>query len=321
MSRYCIGIDLGGTFIKFCLLDENYRASEIFQLPTPVDQGASGVIQQMTTGARQLMLKVAKGDIIGVGIGSPGPLKISQGIVIAVPNIPGLENCPMRDLMARELGIAAVMENDANAAAYGEFIAGAGKGAHNMVMLTLGTGVGSGIIIDGKVMQGAHEIGGEIGHMIVQPQGGEECGCGQSGCLERYCSATFLAARAQRLVEQGQPSLLAEVLKKKERLDARDINEAAKAGDALAATVWDEAMRYLAYACVNIARTLDPDEIVLAGGLVNAGEDLMVPLRKHYEALHWSLTKVLTPIVIAKLGSDAGVIGAAGVAWAKFGPK
>jgi glucokinase len=317
MSKYCIGIDLGGTFIKFGLLDEGYRASEIFQLPTPAKLGGQSVVEQMVKGAQQLVAKLPRGndDVVGIGIGSPGPLQISKGIVIASPNIPGMANCPIRDLVAEGAHLPTVLENDANAAAYGEFIAGAGKGAGDMVMLTLGTGVGSGIIIDGKVLHGAHEIGAEFGHMIVQP-GGEKCGCGQVGCLERYCSATFLALRAQRQVEQGRASLLAEVLKKNGRLDSRDVNAARKAGDALAGEVWDQAAQYLARACVSITRILDPDEIVLSGGLVNAGDDLMTPLLKYYHAMHWSLTKVLSPVLIATLGTDAGVIGAAGVAWA-----
>ncbi len=255
--------------------------------------------------------------MVGVGIGAPGPLEISRGVVVAMPNIPGMENCPLRDRVVEGVGLRAVLENDANAAAYGEFIAGAGKGTRDMVLLTLGTGVGSGIIIDGKVLHGTHEIGAEFGHMIVQPCG-EPCGCGQAGCLERYCSATFMAMRARRQVEQGRESILADVLRKTGQINSRDVQDARKAGDKLAAEVWDQAMMYLALACVNITRILDPDQIVLAGGMVNAGEDLMAPLRAHYQALHWSLTPIRSPVVIATLGSDAGVIGAAGVAWQTF---
>ena len=319
MSKWCIGIDLGGTFIKFGLLNEQLQPAEIFQLPTPTT-GAAAVVAQMIAGAKTLMdrHKLAPADVVGVGIGSPGPIRISEGIVIALPNIPGMNNVPLRDEVANGLGIQAVLENDANAAAYGEFIAGAGKGSGDMVMLTLGTGVGSGIIIGGKLLHGRHEIGGEFGHIIVQP-GGERCGCGQQGCLERYASATFMAQRAQRMIEiGGLQSSLKDVLAKTGTITSRDINDARKAGDALAARVWDEACQYLAQACVNICRIFDPDEIVLAGGLTQAGEDLLTPLRAHYERMHWTLTKPMTPVVIATLGSNAGAIGAAGVAWASF---
>ncbi|MCL2701124.1 MAG: ROK family glucokinase [Phycisphaerae bacterium] len=321
MSKYCIGVDLGGTFIKFCLLDEQRRASDIFQLPTPAT-GAKDVVAQMVAGSRQAIAKrgLSVSDIVGVGIGSPGPLKISEGIVIALPNIPGMDNLPLRDLVCKELGVPGVLENDANAAAFGEYICGAGAGHGDMVLLTLGTGVGGGIIIDGKVVQGSHEIGAEIGHVIVEP-GGEKCGCGQRGCLERYASATYIGQWATRLVREGRASSLKAVLDAGGTITAKDINEARKAGDALSTEVWDQAMRYLALGCVTIARMLDPDEIVLAGGMTKAGEDMMAPLRKHYADLHWTLTPALTKLEIAQLGNDAGTIGAAGCAWLRLGGK
>jgi len=321
MSKYCIGIDLGGTFIKFCLLDENLQASDIFQLPTPTT-GAKDVINQMVAGGRQLMTKrgLTANDVLGVGIGSPGPMKITEGVLISLANIPGMENVPLRDEVAKGIGIHGVLENDANAAAFGEYLCGAG-GTGDMVMLTLGTGVGGGIIIDGKVLHGAHEIGAEIGHMIIVPDG-EQCGCGQRGCLERYTSATYIAKWATRLIEQEKrQSSLKAILDSGKEINTRNINEARKAGDALAAEVWDKAMYYLAIGCINVARILDPEKIVLAGGLTGAGDDMMIPLRKHYQALHWKATPPLTTLEIAKLGNDAGTIGAAGVAWQHFGPR
>jgi len=322
MSKYCIGVDLGGTFIKFCLMDENRQASEIFQLPTPAT-GAKDVVAQMVAGGKQAMARrnLMPKDIVGVGIGSPGPLKISEGVVIALPNIPGMDNLPICRLVSEGLfGLPCVLENDANAAAYGEYACGAGKGKGDMVLLTLGTGVGGGIVVNGKVVQGHHEVGAEIGHIIVEP-GGELCNCGQRGCLERYASATFIGQWATRLVREGRSSSLQAVLDAGGTITAKDINEARKAGDALSAEVWDKAMRYLALGCVTIARMLDPDEIVLAGGMTKAGDDMMVPLRKHYEALHWTLTPPLTNLAIAELGNDAGTLGAAGVAWLRLAGK
>ena len=213
------------------------------------------------------------------------------------------------------LGLPALLENDANAAGLGEYICGAGKGGGDMVLLTLGTGVGGGIIVDGKVLHGLHEMGAELGHMIVQPEG-ELCNCGQRGCIERYCSATFLAQYAARLIKEGRPSLLETALKAKGEIDARDIVHASKAGDALATEVWDRATFFLALGCVNICRIFDPGRIVLAGGMTKAGEDLMAPVRRHFERLHWKLTKPMTEIALSTLGNDAGVFGAAGVAWA-----
>ncbi|MFB3893825.1 MAG: ROK family protein [Phycisphaerae bacterium] len=321
MARYCVGIDLGGSFIKVGLLREDRKALKPIDLPTP-QQGARSVADQMAAGARKVMEVhgVSVNEVVGVGIGSPGPLRMSEGVIIATPNIPGMANVPIRDMISKSLGLPAVLENDANAAGYGEFICSGEEGLRDLVFLTLGTGVGGGVVIDGRVLHGAHEIGAELGHMLVAP-GGELCNCGQRGCLERYSSATFLSLRAQRMVEEGKPSRLKEVLRKKGKLDSKDINETRKAGDELAAKVWDEAAYYLGVACVNISRILDPDEIVLGGGLANAGDDILLPVRKHFAAMHWKITEPLGRVELARLGNDAGFIGAAGVAWLAFGNK
>lgn len=318
MARQCIGIDLGGTLIKFGLLDEEGNPGKPFDLPTP-QGGGDAVVQQMIDGARKLMEKhkLARSDVAAVGVGSPGPLKMSEGIILATPNIPGMVNIPISAMISAALGIPMVLENDANAAGFGEYVALQKTGIRHMVFLTLGTGVGGGIVVDGKVVRGAHDIGAELGHMIVQPCG-EPCNCGQCGCLERYASATFMSLRAQRMVQDGAPSSLQETLKHKGKINSKDINEARKAGDALAKKVWDEAAMYLGIACVNIARMLDPDRIVLGGGLANAGDDILLPVREHFHRMNWKITPPETAVVLAKLGNDAGFIGAAGVAWQAY---
>jgi glucokinase len=314
MPKHYVGIDLGGTYIKFITLSQSLKPGKVLQLDTP--RGADAVIDQMVAGARQVieLNKLTRRDIGGVGVGAPGPLDFKRGVVIEMPNLPGFRNVAIRDRVARGLGIRAVLENDANAAGFGEYLCGAGKHKGDMVLLTLGTGVGGGIVIDGKVIRGAHGVGAELGHLIIVP-GGEPCGCGQRGCLERYCSATFIAQRAGKLVKSGRRSTLKKVLDAGEPITTKAINQARKAGDKLAAEVWDQGAYYLALGCVNICRVLDPDRIVLAGGLVNAGRDLMAPVLRHFKALHWKLATPKTEIAIATLGSDAGVIGAAGVAW------
>ncbi len=320
MGRYCVGVDLGGTFIKFGALREDRTASETFQLPTPLDRGSEGVIAQIVAGAEQVIAreKLPRDRVVGVGIGSPGPIDLDAGVIISLPNIPGMDNCPLRDRVAERTSLPTVLENDANAAAYGEFVCGAGRDVQDMVMLTLGTGLGSGIILGGSVLHGSHKIGAELGHMIVDP-GGELCGCGQKGCLERYCSATFLAAYAVRRIREGSAGgRLEAILNTQGALDAADVNAARREGDAFAAEVWDRSIRYLAIGCVNICRIFDPAEIVLAGGLTKAGDDLMVPLRTEFRRQHWTLSDVKTRLSLARLGTDAGVIGAAGVAWKEF---
>jgi len=321
MAKFSIGIDLGGTFVKAALLSEGAALAAKATVPTPADKGPDGVIDAMAAAARKVMAeaKVNAAEVAGVGIGSPGPLDLEGGVVIGMPNIPGFQNVPIRDRLAKALGMPAVLENDANVAALGELLAGSGQGVRDLVLLTLGTGVGSGIIVDGQLVHGAHGLGGEIGHMIVQPDG-EPCGCGQRGCLERYASATYLAQYARRLIEQeGRASSLAAVLAEAGEITGKDVGDARLAGDELAAEVWARAVGYLAVACVTICRMLDPERILFGGGMANAGEELMGPLRARFERLTWNLADNRTSLALASLGNDAGVIGAAGVAWRRFG--
>ncbi len=321
MADKCVGIDLGGTFIKFVTTDQQGGSSDIFELPTPTDGGPEGLVAQMVRGARQAMDACeAMGDkVIGVGVGSPGPLDLAAGVVIASPNISGMVNVPLRDMVSDGVGLPVVLENDANAAAYGEYISGAGKDADDLVVLTLGTGVGGGIVIDGEIMHGSHEIGAELGHMILVPDGAE-CGCGQRGCMEQYCSAKFMADRTMARIAAEKPqTALNAIMESKGSIDAKDINEARAGGDAFAAEAWDQTARYLALGCVSLSRIFDPDKIVLTGGMARAGADLIEPVRKHFAELHWSMTEIKTQVDIATLGSDAGAIGAAGVAWRRFG--
>lgn len=321
MAAFCIGIDLGGTFIKAALLDEQLTVRNQQQLPTPIDAGPEAVIKAMARAARAALLEggVSLADVVGVGIGSPGLLDLPAGVVIGMPNIPGFENVPIRDRLAEMLALPAVLENDANAAALAEYLVGVGRGAKLMILLTLGTGIGGGIVADGKLLHGAHGLAGEIGHIIVAP-GGRACGCGQQGCLERYASATYLAQHARLLIEQqGRQSSLAQLLRDKGEFDARDVQVAAGAGDSLAKEVWDEAIRYLAIAAVSLTDVLDPDLIVLGGGMANAGEALLDPLTEHFHREQRKLNAVTPRLAMAQLGNDAGVIGAAGAAWQEFG--
>ena len=316
MARWCIGIDLGGTFIKFGLLNENRQTGGALQLSTPRDRGADGLIARMVEGARKLATEaqVRWEDLVAVGIGAPGPAELARGVILAMPNLPGMENVPLSRRLSEALHLPVHLENDANAAAYGEFCCGCGTGSTHLVLLTLGTGVGSGLIVEGRILHGSHSLGGEFGHMIVQPDG-DPCACGQRGCLERYSSAAALARRARRAIEAGRSSALSAALRRKGDLDGTDVAAARQAGDALAAEVWDQGAHYLAVACVNICRILDPDLIVLAGGLAGAGAELLQPVAEHFRRLHWSLTPVRTQIVLSALGDQAGVIGAAAVAW------
>jgi glucokinase len=316
--KCCIGVDLGGTFIKFGLTDASHRAFCKLELPTPIQEGPDAVVAQMARGALRTLetAGIDRSDVVGVGIGSPGPLSIREGVILATPNLPGMSGFAIRRKLAQALDLPVTLENDANAAALGEYVAGAGRDVEDLVMLTLGTGLGSGIVLGGRILHGSGEMAGELGHMIVEP-GGEQCGCGQRGCLERYCSATYLARHAMERLEAGAGGggELERRWKEKSVVDGRDINEARRQGDPLAGQVWDRGAYYLALGCVNVCRMLDPSVIVIGGGLVKAGEDLMAPVREHFAHQHWTQTKIRTELTAASLGNDAGLIGAAAVAW------
>lgn len=320
-AGYCLGIDFGGTNIKLAAMGPDRQVGEVVQVPTRAEQGAEAIVRQMVVGTEQLLAEqdIDRQAVRGVGLGAPGPASLSEGIIHRLPNVPGMDGFPLRDRVGEALGWPAVMENDANAAAYGEYLCGAGRGQGTMILLTLGTGLGSGVIQDGVILHGSHEIGAELGHLIVHP-GGRECGCGQVGCLEMYCAASKIAQHATAEIDRrGHAGPLAERFRSRGSLDASDIVEARREGDALAEEIWDQACEHLALGCVSICRIFDPLRIVLAGGMTGAGEDLLGPVRGHLRRLHWSVTDVLTEVVIASLGSRAGAVGAAGVAWARFG--
>jgi glucokinase len=307
---YCVGVDLGGTNIKAGLLDGEARVLCKFSEPTEIDKGNDAVVNNIV-GAAERAIK----EVVGIGIGSPGPLSHKHGMIINPGNLTSLKNTPIRRLMTERTGIRCTLENDANAAAWGEYWAGAGKGVTDLVMFTLGTGVGGGVIVNGRMLRGHFENGAELGHMFVSP-GGRQCSCGQLGCLEAYSSAYFLARHAEDLINAGQPSVLKQRMDAGEMLMAEHIVEAAKAGDAVAKKVWHDACYYLAVATVTMQHATNPERVVMAGGLIAAGDFLLEPIRRHFRELTWKLLDDYPDIRFATLGNDAGLIGAAGCAWA-----
>ena len=315
---YYIGIDLGGTNIKAGVADENGRALAKVSVPTQADRGVEAVIRNMSDAARQAVTKAnLKLEAIDcVGIGAPGPVHFDDGIVLAAPNMPGWRNIPLRDRIAAELGRPAVLENDGNAAAFGELWAGAGRdpSIRHLLMLTLGTGVGGGFIANGKLIRGAHGYGSEPGHIIVNPAGTRHTS-GSPGCLEQYASASGCGRRATELVEAGHASTLKAVYDANHKqVTAKDVFAHAKAGDKLATQVLEEVTQYLGILCVNLCRIFDPQMIVFAGGMILAGDELFNRVRQVFKDYTWSIGSPFPQIVPSQLGNDAGFIGAAAVA-------
>jgi glucokinase len=324
MDLYYLGIDMGGTNVKAGVVGRDGKLLHHVSLSTGkggADLAPAKVVARMVAAGEQAIAGagVARKAVAAVGVLSPGQASLAKGIVYRSANLPLWRNVPLRAKVSAGLGMRAVLENDANAAAYGEWWAGAGKQKNltNLFMFTLGTGVGGGLVYDGKVVRGAHDFATEVGHWIMLP-GGEKCGCGQHGCLERYASARFTALRATRQLADSKKirkrSSLGPIYKEKGAVTSADIVAQAHAGDAFALEIWDETCRVLALACINVCHFIDPEMIVLAGGMSQAGRFLLDRVNRHVKQNWWKMTPPTAKIALAKLGNDAGVIGAAGVA-------
>ena len=311
-ATYIIGIDLGGTNIKGGVFDADRRLVLRRSIATEADRGFEHVFDRLVGLIRDLIRQAGLKplDVRGLGLGTPGPLSHRRGFIYGSPNLPGWRDIPLRQRLQAAVGLPVVLDNDANVAALGEFVAGAGRGTRHMVMLTLGTGIGGGVIADGRLLRGHFENAGELGHTIVYP-GGEPCPCGQNGCLERYASANAVGRRAAEAIRLGESSTLVAPLRQHGRLTSRDVVEAVRAGDTLAVRVWGEACEALAIGCVNFQHTLNPQRVVLGGGMANAGELLIERVREKLAALSWNLFNDRPEIVLAECGEDAGIIGAA----------
>ncbi len=315
MGEVFIGIDLGGTNIKLGCFDTELKLLDKTSVKTDADVGPEAVVSLMSDAARKLLADngLPEDAISAVGIGAPGPSNLDEGIVIACPNIPSFENVPLRKMLTERFSRPAVLENDANAACWGEFVAGAGKDVSDMVFFTLGTGIGGGIIIDGKLVHGSADNAAELGHIIIYPDG-RKCGCGQKGCVEAYASASATAKRATEAIKAGAESSLKKVLDENGEITCRDVYEHLKAGDELAKKITDQTAKALALLCIDMLHTTDPQRIVFAGGMIAAGSILLNRIKAYFDEYIWSLKKEMVDIAFATLGEDAGIIGTAALA-------
>ncbi|GAB6933220.1 ROK family glucokinase [Calditerricola satsumensis] len=312
-KRLWIGVDIGGTAIKAGVVDEGGRIVEKREIPTATHEGPDRVLERLVNLIVELksVADDAGAAVGGVGVGVPGPaLDVERGVVIQAVNL-GWENVPLRDRLVAGLpGLPVAVDNDANLAALGEAWTGGGRGAQDLLVITVGTGVGGGVVIGGRVHHGADGLAGEIGHVTVRPEGGHRCNCGKTGCLETEASATAIIREATAAAQSGRSARLAEALAQNGALTARDVVEAAQAGDGVAQAILAHAGQTLGLALANAANLLNPERIVVGGGVSHAGELLFAPLREAYRA--YALPAVAKrPVVPAELGNDAGLIGAA----------
>ena len=304
--KYCFGVDIGGTTVKLGLFTAGGEIVDKWEIKTRTENQGEAVLPDIAEAlnAKLAEKKIGRDEVEGIGVGVPAPVD-AEGVVQNTANL-GWGYKEVKREMEELSGMRAEIGNDANVAALGEMWLGAGKGRKNIIMVTLGTGVGGGIIIDGKPLVGAHGAGGEIGHLCVNYEETDHCGCGNTGCLEQYASATGITRLANiRLAKDDTSSVL-----RGQEVSAKTVFDAVKAEDAVAKEIAEEFGKYLGHAMANLAAVADPSAIVIGGGVSKAGEVLIEYVEKNFKERAFFANKD-TEIVLATLGNDAGVCGAA----------
>ena len=306
MNKYCFGVDLGGTTVKIGVFDPQGSVLEKWEIPTRKDDNGNNILPDIAKAVLGKMdeMNITKESVIGVGIGVPGPVN-DDGVILKAANL-GWDVMNINEVLGGLLQMPVKAGNDANVAALGEMWCGGGKGYNNIVMVTLGTGVGGGIIINGKILTGATGAGGEIGHMHIVDGEPEACGCGNHGCLEQYASATGVVRLASRkLAAVSDDSVL-----RNDELSAKAVFDAVKAGDKVACEIAEEFGLYLGKGLASIAAVVNPEAFVIGGGVSKAGEVLCEYVSKYYNEYVFHACKNVE-FKLATLGNDAGIYGAA----------
>ena len=304
--KYGFGVDLGGTTVKIAYFDEQGTMLSKWEIPTITADGGKQILPDIAASIRQFIDQktIDASDIIGVGIGVPGPVN-SKGVVNKCVNL-GWGVFNIAEDLGALVGFPVKAGNDANVAALGEFWKGGGKGCDNMIFVTLGTGVGGGIVVEGNLLHGAHGAGGEIGHLVLNRNETEKCGCGKTGCVEQYCSATGIARLTRLALEASD---VASPLRSVERIMAKDVFDAANSGDKLAQDVLEQVYAYMGEFIANICCVVNPEVVVLGGGVSRAGEPLLEGVKRNFAKWGYHACQD-TQFRLATLGNDAGAYGA-----------
>jgi glucokinase len=311
--RSVLAIDLGGTkIIAAAVLSTGEIISRKYSL-TLADEGPRPVINRLSSAVAETMAqaRLKTSDIAGIGIAAAGIIDTKEGIVTTSPNLSGWRDVPLRDIIAERLGLTTYLINDASAAALGEHRFGAGRGVDNLIYLTVSTGIGGGIIIDGELYLGADGCAGEIGHMIIETHG-PQCNCGKFGCLEALASGSAMTEESVRRLNQGEKSSIIRLVDGRlESITAETVSLAARKGDSLACDIVARAATYLGIGLANLVNIFNPELIVIGGGVSKMGNMLLAPARKAIREIAFKLPARTARIVRARLGSNAGIIGAA----------
>ncbi|EHI73431.1 glucokinase [Streptococcus criceti] len=317
MTKKLLGIDLGGTTIKFGILTTEGEVQEKWAIETNILEEGKHIVPDIVESLKHRLdlYGLTAEDFIGIGMGSPGAVDREKKTVTGAFNLNWAKTQEVGSIIEKELSIPFAIDNDANVAALGEAWTGAGGNNPDVILVTLGTGVGGGIIADGNLIHGVAGAGGEIGHINVQPLDGFECTCGNRGCLETVASATGVVRVARQLAEEYEgDSLIKKAIDNGETVTSKDVFVAAQAGDVFADSIVENVAFYLGLAVANLGNTLNPDSLVLGGGVSAAGEFLRSRVEKYFLQFAFPAVKTSTKIKIAELGNDAGIIGAASLA-------
>jgi len=313
LEGYFVGVDLGGTKIYTALADLHGRILAEFRTPTKAREGPEAVIARIAETVHRVLKAVEGKAPAALGIGSPGPLDPETGVVYNSPNL-GWDRVPLKKKLEELLEVPVLVDNDANLAALGEYSFGAGRGSRHMVYVTVSTGIGGGLILDGRIYRGAGGGAGEVGHMVLDPEG-PPCGCGRRGCLEALASGTAMAARARELAAAGRgKAILREAGGAAGGITAVSVSRAAAAGDSEAAEIITRAGEYLGMGLANVINLINPDRLVLGGGALEAGEGIWAGMERELSARSLRPALDQVRVVRAGLGSRSGLMGAVALA-------
>lgn len=307
-----IGIDVGGTNVKIALVDGEGKIIYSNSVPTYAQMGYEYTVNNIKQAIRDLMKETntdAK-EIEGIGFDFPGQVDYKTGVVKLAPNIPGWVNVPIAQMIEEEFNIPTRIDNDVRCAALGELKFGAGKGCENFVCITVGTGIGSGLVINGQLVRGAANAAGEIGHIKLQMNGGPICGCGDTGCLEAFASGPSIVAMAQEYLKGGKSTKFREMAGADGEITPYIVAKAAEAGDPVAKRIFEIVGTYIGMGLVSVINLLNPEKVIIGGGVAAAGDLLLDPIRKTIKERAMVVAGNSVEIVPAELGNSAGVIGA-----------
>ena len=312
MNDALVGIDIGGTKIAIAVADPDGNLHSRRRIPTRPELGPSVALESICLSIEELISENGA-RLIAIGVGCPGPLDIENGLVLSPANLRSWNRVPIVDRLSAHFGVDIVFDNDANAAALGECIFGAGRDFNSVFYVTISTGIGGGIVLNGELYNGVANGAGEVGHSIVKPDG-LRCNCGSIGCLETICSGTHIARRIKERVDSGAPSLLRDLAADGREPSAQTLVEAVRQEDSVACDLWDETCRYLAIGLGNAITILAPDVLIIGGGISAAGDLLLDPLREMIPNYVSMIPAECIRILPAELGQDSGLYGAIALA-------